>query len=92
MVQGHRIPAWTDESCPRMMSDDFRIIFDETKLTAKCNLCFKKFTREKIYNHLRYFHHSSTHQVSLICNSFIDFIIEKKLKLLLNLKYNLESS
>ena len=65
MIQGHRIPEGEVDMSARMLSQDFSIIFDETKLTAKCNLCFKKFTREKIYNHLRYLHHSSSHQVSI---------------------------
>ena len=63
MFQGHRIPEWTDMDLADMLEQDFSIIYDVTKFSMKCRLCRKKFSREKVYNHIRYFHHTSTHQV-----------------------------
>ena len=63
MIQAHRIPTWTDVDLAVTLEPDFSIIYDVTKLTVKCRLCKKKFSRDKVYNHLRYSHNSSYHQV-----------------------------
>ena len=48
----------------RALAKQFQVIFEQTKVTAKCHLCLRKVAREKVFNHIRYFHKASTDQVN----------------------------